>query len=319
MTFFLSSGEVSRLLTIDRALEIVEQVFREQGRGLVVAHPSFPISVGKGNFRVHSGALLASGRVGVRLLPDREGAGGEREITVLCDTQSADLLCVVSAPLSRSRIGAVMGVAAKHLSPPEARTLGMLGTGKNAVGILQCILAVRPSLKEIWVYSRSRENRESLARRASETGIAIRTAESAEEAVRGREMVLTSTDSLTPVLKAEWLSPGSYYASTGFPGEVDREIFVRATRVVVSGKAQNKASSGRPENPLASVIGEGRLSWDDVRELGEVLCGSDAPPDRHGITVFQGSQGGFGELAMAAWLREEAERQGIGQRIDLSD
>jgi ornithine cyclodeaminase/alanine dehydrogenase-like protein (mu-crystallin family) len=67
------------------------------------------------------------------------------------------------------------------------------------------------------------------------------------------------------------------------------------------------------------VIGEGRLSWEDVQELGEVVCGSDAAPDRGGITVFQGSQGGFGELAMAAWLQEEAKRQGIGQRFDLSD
>jgi ornithine cyclodeaminase/alanine dehydrogenase-like protein (mu-crystallin family) len=320
MTLFLSQREVSRLLTIERALEIVEQVFREQGTGLVVAHPSFPISVGKWSFRVHSGALLASRRVGVRLLPDRAQPAGQKEVTVLCDSESGDLLGVISFPLSKIRIGAVMGVAAKHLAPPQCRTIGMLGTGKNALTILQYVRAVRPSVNEIWVYSRSKEHRESFARQAQEAmGITVQPAPRAEDAVSGKEIVLTSTDSVIPVLKAGWLRPGSYFASTGFPGEVDGEIFVRAARVVVSGKAQNRASAGRLENPLASVIGEGRLSWDDVHELGEVVCRPDMLPDRDGITVFQGSQGGFGELAMAAWLHEEAERQGIGHKIDLGD
>jgi ornithine cyclodeaminase/alanine dehydrogenase-like protein (mu-crystallin family) len=319
MTLFLSQREVSRLLTIEKALEIVEQVFREQGAGLVVSHPSFPIAVGKGNFRVHSAALLAKSRVGVRLLPEREQPGGDREVTVLSDSQSGKLLCVIVALLSRSRIGATMGVAARHLSPPASQTMGMLGTGKNALAILQYVAKVRPSLKEIHVYSRTKENRESFAHQATGVlGITVQATENAEQAVRAKEIVVTSTDSLTPVLKAEWLGSGSYYASTGSPTEVDREIFARAGRVFVSAKAPNRRSSDRARDPLAAVIEKGRLSWNDVHELGEAVCQPSAP-DRHAITVIQGSAGGFGELAMASWLCEEAQNQGLGHRVDLED
>ena len=320
----LSPSAVSRLLTVEKALDVVETLFKEQGKGQVVAHPSFPISVEKGTFRVHSGALLAQKRVGVRLLPgdvrqlEREGEG--EEITVICDSASGELLCVVLASLSKLRIGVVMGIAAKFLSPPDSRTVGLLGTGRNALGVLECVVATRPSLKEIWVYSRKRENREAFVRQAKETlGLKVRAAETAEEVVAGKDLVLTSTDSPTPVLKAEWLSPRAYFASTGAPTEVGEDIFAMAGRIVVSAKGKEGDLVTRHGSALGRVIQKGLVSLDDVRELGELVLAPGAERAFVGLTVFYGSPGGFPELAMAAWLHEEAQRQGLGHKVDLSN
>jgi ornithine cyclodeaminase len=70
------------------------------------------------------------------------------------------------------------------------------------------------------------------------------------------------------------------------------------------------------DQPLIRLAQQGRVSWDGVAEFGDLLVGKVAVPDTaSSIIVFRDSQGGYGDLALAAWAYEEARRTGLGQEI----
>jgi ornithine cyclodeaminase/alanine dehydrogenase-like protein (mu-crystallin family) len=303
------------------ALEVVEQTFREQAEGNVVAHAPFALALRKGSLRFFTGGLLRGKKAGVRLGPTgglgSRHHGESRWVSVLYDTMSGELLCVAADPFGNLRSGAVMGVAAKNLAPPRSNTIGMIGTGKNALSILQGVVLVRP-IKEIMVYSRNEERREAFASKASEAlGLKVSAAGSAEEAVRNKDIILTSTNSPKPVVCASWIGTETYLASFGWPSEVDKEIFALSKMLVVSSKEQERTTVSSGPHPLIQLIEQGQRSWDQVRELGEVIVSNDREYEQDGITVFRESGGGFSDIALAAWVYQEAGRRQIGHEIDL--
>jgi ornithine cyclodeaminase len=72
------------------------------------------------------------------------------------------------------------------------------------------------------------------------------------------------------------------------------------------------------DQPLIRLAQQGRISWDDVAEFGDLLAGKVTVPDlSRSILVFRDSQGGYGDLALAAWVYEEARRRELGQEISI--
>ena len=70
------------------------------------------------------------------------------------------------------------------------------------------------------------------------------------------------------------------------------------------------------DQPLIRLAQQGRVSWDGVAEFGDLLAGKVPVPDAFkSIIVFRDSQGGYGDLALAAWAYEEARSRGLGQEI----
>jgi ornithine cyclodeaminase/alanine dehydrogenase-like protein (mu-crystallin family) len=328
VTLVLTRSEVSRLIDMEKAIAVMENVFRQQREGKIVGHPSFGLQAEKGGFRIHAGGLLGSRVIGTRMFPagtDWPENARERQIALLYDTESAELLCVSASPFGRLRIGSVMGLAAKYLSPPGSSKVVMIGTGGNAPSIIEAVLIARPSVEQVWIYSRDRGRRERFAREiAPLVRVEIRIAENAEEAVKGKEIVLTSTDSPAPVVQADWISPGAYFASSGMTSEVGTDIIERAGRIVLSSREQFKSSPGRKQDALTRLVRQGRLSWGDTDELGDVVAGEpgrsnpalSAPP---GITVFLQTSGGFPELALNEWTYRQAVQLGLGWKVELWD
>jgi ornithine cyclodeaminase len=63
---------------------------------------------------------------------------------------------------------------------------------------------------------------------------------------------------------------------------------------------------------------QGRISWDGVAEFGDLLAGKVPVPDvSNNIIVFRDSQGGYGDVALAAWVYEEARSRGLGQETNF--
>jgi ornithine cyclodeaminase len=92
---------------------------------------------------------------------------------------------------------------------------------------------------------------------------------------------------------------------------------MKSNRLVVSSRTQEENYYIKtPPFPLVELIEAGRLSWSDVAELGEVVVGRKpgrASDDE--ITVFHESQGGFGDVAFAAWVYSEARKRGLGKEL----
>src|ERR1700679_4363049 len=110
--------------------------------------------------------------------------------------------------ITEMRTAAVSAVAIDHLAVRNAKVLAILGSGVQARSHVRALAGIR-SFSEIRVWSRSQEHAQKFA---GEVGARVMTA---EEAVRGADVVLALTSSPEPVLKGEWLRPHAVVCAIG--------------------------------------------------------------------------------------------------------
>jgi ornithine cyclodeaminase/alanine dehydrogenase-like protein (mu-crystallin family) len=238
---------------------------------------------------------------------------------VLFDTESGELLSFMGFPFGTLRTAAHVALAARHMARDDAQRLGLFGVGRNALGILKGMVSIRP-IKEIVISSRDPERRKKFcAEVAQQLGVEARSAENPEEAVRGMDVVLSATNSLTPIFSESWVEPGTHVSSMGKPTELSRGLHLKADRIVVGSQEQERNYNDRSAAlPLVELIAAGKLSWSRIPELGELVVRRvPGRANREEINIFRESQGGYGDIAFAAWIYEEAVRRGLGKRMEL--
>ena len=320
MPLLLSRDELKPLLDLNKAIELIEDAHRQQANGQIVPHAPYHIPVGgRTGLRVVSGALLGSRRVGVRLGPNSGLGGGDKMYALLFDADSGELLTFMGFPFGTVRTAAVVAIAAKHMAREDSQRLGLFGVGRNAFGILKALLTVRP-IKEIVVSSRDSDRRKKFCEEGEQLlGVTVRGVDNPEQAVRGMDVVLTATNSLAPIFPEDWVEPGTHVSSMGKPTELSRGLHLKADRIVVGSQEQERNYGDRSAAlPLVELTAEGKLSWSRIPELGEVIAGRvPGRGSREEINIFRESQGGYGDMAFAAWLYEEAKRRGLGKPMDL--
>jgi len=320
MPLILTREEVRPLLNLATAIELTEDSYKQQANGEVVPHAPYHISIGGDlALRVVSGALLGSHRVGVRLGPNKGLGGGDQMYALLFDTETGKLLSFMGFPFGTLRTAAVVAIAAKHMAREDAQRLGLFGVGRNALGILKALVSVR-SIKEIVVSSRDPQRRRKFCDEAAQLlGMNVRPIENPEEAVRGMDVVLTATNALTPIFPEEWVEPGTHVSSMGKPTELSRGLHLKANRIVVGSQEQERNYNDRSAAlPLVELTAEGKLSWSRIPELGELVTGRvPGRANREEINIFRESQGGYGDMAFATWIYEEATKRGLGRDMAL--
>jgi ornithine cyclodeaminase/alanine dehydrogenase-like protein (mu-crystallin family) len=222
--------------------------------------------------------------------------------------------------ISTIRVGATSGVAAKYLARKDAKVMGLLGSGEQARTQVTAHMAVRP-LTKVKVYSPTKENREKFARELSEkTGIDIVAVPSAEEAVRGSDIVTAATNTVDPVVQGKWLEDGMHLNSiVGGDGflprkELDDEAVKRAGLIVVGYKPQIFIDK---QAELYDRVERGLIRAEDLHELGELLTGKcRGRKDQKEITFFKNNTGmGIQFAATARKMYEKAREKGIGTEL----
>ncbi|HWO40863.1 MAG TPA: ornithine cyclodeaminase family protein [Candidatus Eisenbacteria bacterium] len=132
-------------------------------------------------------------------------------LILLTSTRNAEPLAIMNdGYLQHMRVGACAGLGTKYLARENSRVLAMIGSGGMARTYAAAIKHVRP-IETMRVFSPTRANREAYAREMTEKlGIDVVPVESPEKALKGADVVALTTDSLVPVIKAEWLEPGMH-------------------------------------------------------------------------------------------------------------
>jgi alanine dehydrogenase len=320
MTLLLTREETQPLLDLGKAIDLTEAAHREQAAGRVTAHAPYHVHVsGEQALRVVSGALIESRRMGIRLGPNSQ-LSGESMVALLYDAESGSLLSIMGYPFGTLRTAAAVALAARYLAREDSKTVGLFGIGRNALGLVKGIAALC-SLEKVVVSSRDAERRKNFCKEAAEElQLEFVSADKAEQAVRKMDIILTATNSPSPVFPAEWLEPGMHISSMGKPAELGHTVYLKADRVVIGCREHEQNYWDRSSTrPLVDLDADGRLPWSKVPEMGELVAGR-APGRKSAveITIFKESQGGFGDVAFAAWLYEEARRRGLGREIDLN-
>ena len=142
---------------------------------------------------------------------------------------------------------------------------------------------------------------------------------SAEEAVRGADIVTTITTAREPVLHGEWLASGAHVNAAGVNWanrrELDELAVLRADVIAVDDRDQARLECG----DLLPLIEAGDLSWERVVELGEVLTGA-APgrTDSGQVTLFESQGIAIEDVAAAKYVYDRARERGIGRDVPLA-
>lgn len=190
----------------------------------------------------------------------------------LVDPQTGMPLAIMDGRLiTEMRTAAVSAAATKLLAPADAKILAILGSGVQARSHVEALQLVRP-FEEIRVWSPTKEHAERLAREIGAT------ATSADDAVRGADVVVTTTNSKMPVLKGSWLKPGSHVNAIGACRPDWRELDDEAMSNVVFVDSREGAMK-----ESGDVILSGAKIY---AELGEVLAGK-LPPRANETTIFK--------------------------------
>jgi len=317
MALFLSENDVKNLLTVEMALEAVESAHRDLANGLAIDTPRARSRLPQTVLHILQGALPAQGVIGYKAYTSNKS--GNRFLVHLFDAATGRLKAVIEADyLGMIRTGAASGVAARWLARPDASVAGVFGAGWQAEGHVRAICAALP-LERVKVFSRKADKLQDFCRRMSETtGVAVEPADSAEETVRGSDIIGTVTTAALPLFDAAWLEPGVHINAAGSNSLIRQELSEAAIRrcdlVTVDAVPTALAEAG----DLLPLLEKGRLHSRQLVELGEVIVGRHAGrASAEQITLFESQGMAIQDLAVALRVLAAAEASGLGRPMPM--
>jgi ornithine cyclodeaminase len=216
------------------------------------------------------------------------------------------------------RTAAVTALATRELARPDARELAILGAGVQAAAHLDALLRVR-HFTAVRVYAPTAAHVRHLLDDRPGAAAELSAAVSAEDAVRGADVVVAATTAREPVLRREWLAAGAHVNAVGAGTPAFRELdtaTVAAAELFIDSRESLSAEAGE----FRLAVREGAIpGLDHVRaELGEVLVG--AHRGRSGpeaLTVFRSLGIAVEDLAAATRAVAVARERGLGVEVPL--
>ncbi|MFR9676412.1 ornithine cyclodeaminase family protein [Streptomyces sp. TR06-5] len=275
----LGDEDVRARLDPATAVRAVRDALLAHHAGDLDAPPRARAPLGESDLVFTAGRLR--GRPGLHGFRAYDAAGAAEQLVAVWDSATGALRAVVHGQeLGVRRTGAIGAVAVDACARPGPVRVGLIGAGAQAWAQLWALRAVRP-VAEVVVATRRPAAARDFARRAERAwGLPVRAVDGAETAVRGRDVVLVATSSPVPVLRAEWLEPGTHLTTLGpkttARHEVPVELADRAAVTVTDSPAQLGAY------PEPHVF-HGR----PIASLGAVLAGEERVRQRaEDVTVF---------------------------------
>ncbi len=238
---------------------------------------------------------------------------------ILMSGLTGETLAILDASsVTALRTAAVTGLATDLLANPDADTLTLFGAGHQALWQLEAVAAVRP-LRKVYVVARNLQNAKRFAQTASEKyGFAIEGTDDPKTALAGSDIVVTATNSATPVLQREWITPGTHVTAMGSSTpaycEIDGPTMAAAT-LFVDRAASTRSESGEYRNALR----DGFLTEDTpLTELSELVTQPNkGRRSAEQITLFKSLGLAFEDVLVAAELHRRHLSNQVGTSIKL--
>ncbi|WP_163999195.1 ornithine cyclodeaminase family protein [Pyxidicoccus caerfyrddinensis] len=314
-TLILSAKDLRGLYTVELGLSAVERAFRAHGLGEALMPPKVYLSLPKydGDFRAMPAFL--DGSAGVKWVnahprnPEKHNLPTVRALYILSDPDTASPLAILDGTLLTAwRTGAAGGVASKFLAKKAPRTLGLVGCGVQARVFIDAHRAIYGEF-ELLLADASEAAAKAL--QAEKGGRIV----SLQEAC-GADIVCTSTPVRSPIVKREWIRPGTHINAMGAdaPGKQELDARILTDGRVFIDDTEQATHSGEVNVPLH----DGLFKEEQIAgTLGEVVAGKK--PGRAGdeITVFDSTGLALQDVALARALYDVALKRGVGQQLDI--
>lgn len=317
MVLFLGEKDIEQVLSMDDAVRVLEETFKQQGSGNMINHPRLRIRTEKSMLHYLASAVPHMKVMGYKAYTSYKG--GVKFRVFLHSIETGELLSIMDGNfMGMIRTGAVSGVATKYMTRADSDVVGIFGAGWQARGQLMGVVSVR-KIKSIKAYSRNAEKRNLFCEEMEEL-LQIETipVEKPEDVLCGADIIITSTTSVEPVFKGEWLQGGIHINAIGgnflFKREIDEAAVKRSNVIVVESKEQSKIEAGE----FLPLVEKGRLQWEGIHELGEVVSGKIKGRARdEDNTLFKSLGIAIEDIAVAAHVYELAKARGLGQTLEI--
>ncbi|MEL6978612.1 MAG: ornithine cyclodeaminase family protein [Pseudomonadota bacterium] len=296
-------------VTATQAADAIEAALREKAAGRLWTAPKAALLPGDGRYMMTTlsaadspgltvvKSVMVSPRNPARGMPGIDGA------VLLQDSETGAVRAVMDAKwITALRTAALSLVAARRLADPAARSIAFIGCGVQARSHLDAF-AEAFALTEIRAYGRGAANLNRLCEHAAAKGMTAHRAATAEDAIRGADLVVTSVTldyTLAPFLDAAWLKPGAFAAITDLALPWAAES-LRAVETIIVDDLQQEAAAEKKMIPGAAI----------AADLAALALSKAAPrfdPARRAAFVFRGIA--IGDFAVAALALERAEAAG---------
>lgn len=325
-TLVLTQAEVRSLLPMDECMDRMAETLQAlaRGEGLNPLRSLMRLPDGKGLLGMMPGLSGSPEALGIKVVtvfPGNHGSDydAHQGVVLIFDPEHGLPVGILDASeVTSIRTAAVSGVATRTLAREDAAVLALVGSGVQARTHLEAMLLARP-IETVRVYSPTEEHREAFARRESERhDVDVQAVATAEEAVRGADVVCTVTSSSEPVLRGEWLASGTHVNAVGSSvksaRELDTDAIVRA-RLFVDRRESTVNEAGDYLFPRAEeAITEDHI----VGEVGEVLLGRVVGRrSAEEVTLFKSLGLAVEDLAAAQHVLEKARARGMGTFVPL--
>jgi len=322
---FLNERDVHEQFEMRAAVPLMREALTTLARGDAVLPLRSMVKLpdGSGILGLMPGYLGAPQSFGLKVvtvMPGNHGTGYESHqgVVMLFGVAHGEPLAVIDASaITEIRTAAVSGAVTQALARADAGDLAILGSGAQARSHLAA-MAVARKLRRVRVWSRTPANAARFAReQGPRFGLSVEVCADPAAAVRGADLVCTTTSSSTPVLKGEWLSPGAHVNAVGACFANSRELDAQAV-------ARSRFFTDRRESCLAEA-GDFRLARDEgaitdahlLGEVGDVLSGKlTGRASADDVTVFESLGIAVEDLASAHHLLQRARETGAGRWLE---
>lgn len=296
----ITEQQVREHLTMPEAVRLVRDSFLALRDGKALNQPRRRLALPTGTV-LHSMAGYYGKYLGTKIYATNAKAGQANFLFLLFDAETTAPLALFEANwLGQIRTGAASGVATSVLAGKDPKSLAIIGSGFQARSQLDAILHVCPSIEDVRVWSRHRDKRDNFAAAATlETGKLVVATESAEDAVRHADILVTATYAKDPVIESAWVPDHCHVNAMGSNNaqrrELPEDLIRRANLIAIDSREQGRIESG--DLLLAG------FDWNDARlvELQERM----EQPAPGGLTMFKSNGLGVQDVAVAAYVYEK--------------
>lgn len=309
---YLTEQDVRGLLPMKVSIDLMQTAFERLASGDALNQPRRRLILPTGSV-LHYMAGSAGQHYGAKVYATNPRHGAHFLFLLYRAADAQPLAILEANHLGQIRTGAVSGLATKFMAREDAATLAIIGSGFQARTQLEAMLAVR-QISDVRVWSRNPAKRDAFAAETNTHAV-----ETAEEAVRGAQIVVTATYAKDPVLSAEWIAPGTHINAMGSNQanrrEIPPELVHRADSIAVDSIEQARMESG----DLLMALDDDGWSSPRIVELKDVVTGrvqARTAPEQ--ITLFKSNGLAVEDVIAAAFVYERARAAGIGSPVPHS-
>jgi len=322
----IPAADVDRVMPMRETIEAMDRVLRVLARGeaQLPLRSLLRLPDQSGILGLMPATLADPPVMGLKVVSVMPGNHGteldaHQGAVMIFETRRGQPLAILDATsVTRIRTGAVSGVATRALAREDAGDLAILGSGTQAISHLEAMACVR-NLRRVRLWSRDGGNaRRFAAREGARLKLEVEVMPSAEAAVRGADLICTTTSAREPILCGEWLAEGAHVNAVGACTPTTRELDTAAimrARLFVDRRESALSEAGEFLIPRA----EGAITDAHILgELGDLLLGRCAgrrsPSD---VTLFKSLGIAVEDLAAAHWAYQRARAEGVGIEVEL--